>query len=520
MSLPVFKHTISKFKAVIDEEIDKSPFILKYDPTIAYLLIREVNRNLVSKEITNFSQMVNYLGIQRIKNIILERDLFLEEEDLQIWIYGVLSAEISSLIVEKITHVHKDEAFFAGLIPCLGLLFMMNEFPKYRRIINFLIKLPLEDRVFIENTIFGTNNLESAQRNILTPPIYRNTINFLNKIFNKGQKILKDVKPPKGSELQLPYDLALLSDLSAYGAQALMFPSVIDNKELFLELSKRYFSIKETDAFDILQTAMDRFINIGKAFEVVEEIKFSTEEFYQFTKFQFRSKNNIFSKMLEELFRENSKDRNIYIYGETGVGKRLLAAALHHDENNPRKDKPFVMIFADIDSEPLEEEFFGIKEGFRGKKGKKGILKIAENGTLVVKEFDSMPLDFQTKLEKAIRDKNFYMVGEIKPTEFSDVKFILIGKEDIRIKMAKEEFNTSLIKLLNPVFFRISPLRERREDIFYIAGEIVKKYRLQIENELNEPKVIDRFNTDTFPNNLRDLKRLLFIMHIDKILKS
>lgn len=520
MSLPVFKHTISKFKTVIEEEFNESPFILKYDPTVVYFLIREVNKDLVSKEITTFSQIFNYLGIQRIKNIILERDLFMEEEDLQIWIYGVLSAEISSLIAEKKTHLHRDEAFFAGLIPCLSLLFMLNEIPKYRRIINLLIKLPLEDRVFIEDTIFGTNNLESAKRNILTPPVYRNTINFLNKMFNRGQKILRDFKPPKGSELQIPYDLALLSDLSAYGAQSLMFPSVVDNKELFLELSKRYFSIKETDAFDILQTAMDRFISICKTFEVDEEIKFSTEEFYQFRKFQFRSKNNIFSKMLEGLFIENAKDRNIYIYGDTAVGKRLLAAALHQDENNPRKDKPFVMIFADIDSESLEEEFFGIKEGFRGKNGKRGILKIAENGTLVVKEFDSMPLEFQTKLEKAIRDKKFYMVGEIKPTEFSDVKFILMGREDIRIKAAKGEFNTSLIKLLNPIFFRISPLRERREDIFYIAGEIVKKYRLKIENELNEPKVIEKFKTESFPNNLRDLKRLLFIMHIDKILKS
>ncbi|MCX7988229.1 MAG: sigma 54-interacting transcriptional regulator [Thermodesulfovibrio sp.] len=519
MSLPVFKHTISKFKTVIDEELDKSPFILKYDPAIAFLLIREVNKNLVSKEITNFSQIVNYLGIQRIKNIILERDLFLEEEDLQIWIYGVLSAEISSLIVEKSTNIHRDEAFFAGLIPCLSLLFMMNEFPKYRRIINFLIKLPLEDRVFIENTIFGTNNIESAQRNILTPPIYRNTINFLNKIFNKGQKIIKDVKPLKGSELQISYELALLSDLSAYGAQALMFPSVVDNRELFLELSKRYFSIKESDSIDILQNAMDRFIGICKTFDIIDEIKFSTEDFYQFKKFQFKSKSPVFSKMLEELFKENAKDRNIYIYGETAVGKRLLAAALHHDDENPRKDKPFLMIFADVDSESLEEEFFGIKEGFKGKKGKKGILKSAEGGTLVIKEFDSMPLDFQIKLEKAIRDKIFYRVGEINPTEINDIKFILIGREDIRTKIAKEEFSQSLIKLLNPVFFKILPLRERKEDIFYIADEIIRKYRLQIEKELEDPVMIEKLKTDSFPNNLRDLKRLLFILHIDKILK-
>lgn len=178
------------------------------------------------------------------------------------------------------------------------------------------------------------------------------------------------------------------------------------------------------------------------------------------------------------------------------------------------------MIFADIDSESLEEKFFGIKEGFRGKNGKRGVLKIAECGTLVIKEFDSMPLDFQPKFEKAIRDKKFYRVGEINATDFNDIKFILIGREDIRIKIAKEEFNTSLIKLLNPVFFKILPLRDSREDIFYIADEIVKKYRLQIEKELKNPIVIDKLKTELFPNNLRDLKRLLFIMHIDKILKS
>ncbi len=520
MSLPVFKHTTSKFKSIIDDDVDNFHLLLRYDPTVAYLLIFEINKNLVSKEFTNFSQIVNYLGKQKIKNIILERDLFLEEEDLQIWFYGILSAEISSLIGEKSISVHRDEAFFAGLIPCLSLFFMMEEFPRYRRVINFLIKLPLEDRVYIEDTIFGTNNLEAAQRNILSPQIYRNTINFLNKIFNKGQKNIKNVTPSKGSELEIPYKLALLADLAAYGAQALMFPSVIDNRELFLELSKRYFNIKESDSLLILESAMDRFIEVCKIFEIYDEIKFSTEDFYQFRKFQFKSENNLFSKMLQDLFKENAEDRNLYIYGETAVGKRLLAAALHYDDKNPRKNKTFIMIFADRDAELLEEEFFGVKEGYMGKRGKRGVLNLADGGTLVIKEFDSMPIEFQAKFEKALREKRFYRLGEIRPTEISDIKFILIGKEDIRVKVAKEDFSSSLIKLLNPVFFRILPLRERREDIFYIAGEIIKKYRLQIEKEIENPQVLEKFKRDPFPNNLRDLKRLLFVMHIEKILKS
>lgn len=520
MSFPVFKHTISRFRELLKEDGEKIPYLIKYDPIIAYLIFHEVNRPSGKIEITNFSQMINYLGLSKIEQIILERDLFLEEEDLFFWVYGILSAEISSLISEKISHIHRDEAFFAGLLPCLGLIFMMNEFPSYRRIINFLIKIPLEDRVYLEQSVFGTNNIEALRRNILAQP-FREVVNMLNKIFPQdGQKDIKTYIPQRGSVLQSIYDLALLSDLSAYGTQALMFPSVVDNRELFLELSKRYFRIKESDSMEILQNAMDRFLLIAKDFNVLEEIRFSTETFYSLKKFKFETKSVVFANMLKNLFEENSKDRNIFIYGEGAVGKRLLAAALHTADDNPRREKPFVMIFCDIEEETLEEEFFGVKEGYRGKKGKKGVLQNAREGTLVIKEFDSMPVSFQDKFEKAIKNKKYYRVGDINPVDFPDIKFILVGREDIRVKVARGEFSSSLIKLLDPFFFRILPLRERREDVFYIAGEIVKKYNLNIEDKLTQTEVVEKLKNDPFPNNLRDLKRLLFLLYIQRLLKS
>ncbi len=87
----------------------------------------------------------------------------------------------------------------------------------------------------------------------------------------------------------------MLADLSSYGAQALMFPSVVDNRELFIEFSKKYFRIKEPDSIEILQTAMDRFISVAQEFNVIEEIPFSTETFYQLKKFQFETKKSCFS---------------------------------------------------------------------------------------------------------------------------------------------------------------------------------------------------------------------------------
>ncbi|WP_297213038.1 MULTISPECIES: sigma 54-interacting transcriptional regulator [Thermodesulfovibrio] len=520
MSLPVFRHTIARFRELLEENPEKFSSLIKYDPMIAYRIFHTVNSPCGKTEITNFSQMINYLGTKKIEQIILESDLFLDEEELNIWIYGILSAETATLIVQKLPHIHKDEAFFAGLLPCLGMLFMINEFPAYRSIIPFLIKLPLEDRVFLEQSVFGTNNIEALKRNILCPP-FREVVNILNRIFPEdGGKDLKSSVPPRGSSLQSCFDLALISDLATYGCQALMFPSVVDNRELFLELSKRYFRIKETDSLEFLQSAMDRFLAVAKELNVIEDIQFSTESVYVFRQFKFESKNSIFASMLKNLFEENAKDRNIYIYGERAVGKRLLAAALHSAPDNPRKDKPFVMIFSDIEQETLEEEFFGIKEGYMGRKGKKGALKNAEGGTLVIKNFDIMPREFQDKFLRALKTKKFYRVGDITPVEFEDIKFILVGKEDLRVKVAQEAFSGELIKLLNPVFFRIPPLRERREDVFYIANEIVKKYNLSIEEDLGKAEIAEKLKKDLFPNNLRDLKRFLFLRHIKKILKS
>ncbi|MCS7215741.1 MAG: sigma 54-interacting transcriptional regulator [Thermodesulfovibrio sp.] len=520
MSFPVFRHTISKFREFLLGNSDKIPHIIKYDPIIAYLIFNEVNKPCGKIEITNFSQMINYVGTKKIEQIIIERDLFLEVEDLHIWSYGILSAEISSILAEKFFHIHRDEAFLAGLLPCLGLLFMINEFPRYKNIIPFLIKLPIEDRVFLEQSVFGTNHLDTLRRNIMCPP-FREVVNILNKIFpQNGLKDIKTSAPEKGSALESYYDMALLSDLSSYGAQALLFPSVVDNREIFLELAKRYFRIKEYDSMEILQNAMDRFIAIAQEFNVLEEVPLSTEKFYQLRKFRFETKNPVFANMLKNLFEENAKDRNIFIYGERAVGKRLLAAALYTADNNPRKEKPFVMVFCDMEEEALEENFFGIKEGYLGKQGKKGVLRNADGGTLVIKEFESMPLSFQNKLYQAIKTKKFYSVGDITASDFPDIKFILVGKEDIRIKVAKGEFSGALLKLLNPVFFKIPPLRERREDIFYIAEEIIRKYDLKIEDKLKEKEIIEKLKNNPFPNNLRDLKIFLFLLHIQKILNS
>jgi len=117
MGIPVFRHTISFFRELITQDIEKIAHFIKYDPTIAYLILREVNKPCTDKEITNFIQITNYLGTSKIEQIILERDSFLDDEDLQIWIYSILSAEIASAISNNFSNIAQDELSLPGYYP-------------------------------------------------------------------------------------------------------------------------------------------------------------------------------------------------------------------------------------------------------------------------------------------------------------------------------------------------------------------------------------------------------------------
>ena len=150
---------------------------------------------------------------------------------------------------------------------------------------------------------------------------------------------------------------------------------------------------------------------------------------------------------------------NVLIIGESGTGKELIANAVH--ENSPRKDERFLPINCSaIPLEILESEMFGHEKGsFTGAIGRKiGKFEYAHKGTLFLDEVDSLPLEIQVKLLRAIEEKEFMRVGSGEIIKV-DTRIIAATKIDLEKKIENGTFRSDLYYRLKVVTIKIPPLR-------------------------------------------------------------
>ena len=165
----------------------------------------------------------------------------------------------------------------------------------------------------------------------------------------------------------------------------------------------------------------------------------------------------------------------VLIHGETGTGKELIARTIHH--NSPRADQRFVAFNAAAIPEPLAEaELFGHAKGaFTGAVAARvGRFELAHRGTLFIDEVGLMSLALQSKLLRALQEREIERVGESRPIKF-DARVVAATNSDLR-KMVKEgTFREDLYYRLNVIPITLPPLRDRREDIPLLARHFVLK---------------------------------------------
>ena len=165
----------------------------------------------------------------------------------------------------------------------------------------------------------------------------------------------------------------------------------------------------------------------------------------------------------------------VLIQGETGTGKELIARTIHH--NSPRADQRFVAFNAAAIPEPLAEaELFGHAKGaFTGAVAARvGRFELAHRGTLFIDEVGLMSLSLQSKLLRALQEREIERVGESRPIKF-DARVVAATNSDLR-KMVKEgTFREDLYYRLNVIPITLPPLRDRREDIPLLARHFVQK---------------------------------------------
>jgi two-component system response regulator PilR (NtrC family) len=201
----------------------------------------------------------------------------------------------------------------------------------------------------------------------------------------------------------------------------------------------------------------------------------------------------------------------VYISGESGVGKELVARLIH--ESGPRAQGPFVPVNCGaIPGELMESEFFGHRRGaFTGAVADKiGLVQSAEGGTLFLDEVADLPLHMQVKLLRLIQEKTVRPVGEARETPV-DVRILSATHKNLAELVAQGRFREDLFYRVNVIELRVPALRERAEDIPDLAEAILVRLarRMQIAAPELDAEALARLRAYAFPGNVRELENVL-----------
>ena len=201
----------------------------------------------------------------------------------------------------------------------------------------------------------------------------------------------------------------------------------------------------------------------------------------------------------------------VYIAGESGVGKELVARLIH--EQGARNAGPFVPVNCGaIPSELMESELFGHKKGsFTGAHADKdGLFQSANGGTLFLDEVAELPLHLQVKLLRVIQEKNVRPVGASIEVPL-DVRILSATHKNLAKLVEEGKFRHDLYYRINVIELLVPPLRERREDILLIAEAILKRLAGELGEVLPELSEAAKVSICAypFPGNVRELENIL-----------
>jgi DNA-binding NtrC family response regulator len=201
----------------------------------------------------------------------------------------------------------------------------------------------------------------------------------------------------------------------------------------------------------------------------------------------------------------------VLIGGESGVGKDLIARAIH--EHSQRASGPFIKINSTaIPENLLESELFGYEKGaFSGATGSKpGKFELADKGTLFLDEIGDVPGAIQVKLLRVLQDREFERLGGTKTLKV-DVRLVAATNRDLRAALEEGTFREDLYYRLNVVAIDIPPLRDRKEDIPAVANFFLERYAKDSAKTITSitPEAIKKLMEYHWPGNIRELQNII-----------
>lgn len=207
-----------------------------------------------------------------------------------------------------------------------------------------------------------------------------------------------------------------------------------------------------------------------------------------------------------------STSSNVVITGESGTGKELFAHAIH--SLSYRKDGPFIRVNCSaIPRELFESELFGYGDGaFTGAKkgGKPGKFELAHNGTIFLDEIADLPLEMQVKLLRVIQEREVERVGDNRPI-LVDTRIIAATNKNLADLVEEGKFRNDLYYRLSVFHLKLPPLRERKEDIPFLARYFLDKLAQEQGYEpLNiDAQCLEILKNYSWPGNARELRNVM-----------
>jgi len=219
-------------------------------------------------------------------------------------------------------------------------------------------------------------------------------------------------------------------------------------------------------------------------------------------------------RMMDKAYRAAVSDVPVLLMGESGVGKELLATAIHN--SSARKAKPFLPVnCAGLSDTLLESELFGhVKGAFTGAMSdRKGFFAAADSGTLFLDEIGDMPLNMQAKLLRVLEDQIVIPVGNTSGFKV-DVRIISATNQDLETKVEDKAFRQDLYYRIQGVEIDIPPLRERREDIPLLLKHFLTEFAESEKRAVKDftPSALRLLKSYDWPGNVRELRNCIKAM--------
>ncbi|MDP2702975.1 MAG: sigma-54 dependent transcriptional regulator, partial [Candidatus Rokubacteria bacterium] len=214
------------------------------------------------------------------------------------------------------------------------------------------------------------------------------------------------------------------------------------------------------------------------------------------------------ARVSADVARVAPSDFAVLVTGETGTGKELVALAIH--QASPRASAPFVAVDCGAIPETLfESELFGHEKGaFTGaERQKPGKFETASGGTLFLDEISNMPPGSQAKLLRALQDKSVVRVGGTRPVSV-DIRLLAATNADLETTAAAGAFRRDLFFRLNEFAIPIPPLRERKQDIVFLAKRFLDLTNDELRKTVKgfSEAAVERLLTHDWPGNVRELR--------------